>query len=391
MDVTPQTRMSPRRVKLLIDTSSSWGRDLIHGISIYVKQHGNWVIDLEYGGRFEKIRLPSSWHGDGIIARVTNPRIAREIIQSGRPAVNVSWYSCGSPQIPRCTNNETSCGRMMAEHLLRRRFQSFAYFGTSRRQRPRYSDRVREAFASTLAEAGFKCAVWRPRNHEANSGGVEIAQWLDAQPRPVGVAVWGDHVGRQVAESCRIAKLAVPDEVAIISAEYDALMNSLTQPPLTTIDYQADRVGYEAAALLDRMMDGHPPPAEDVLIEPLGVITRQSTEVMAVADTLVAAALNIIRQNLHQPIRVSHLLKELAVSRRKLEQRFRKALGRSIADAVRGVRLDHVKRMLRDTAVPVHAITTACGFHHPEVLTRSFQRAFGLSPSDFRRHHRLGE
>jgi len=385
--------MSPlRRVKLLIDTSSSWGRDLIHGISVYVKQRGNWVLDLEYRGRFEKMQLPPSWQGDGIIARVTNPAIAQEIIRSGRPAVNVSWYSYGSPQIPRCTNNETSFGRMMAEYLLRRGFRSFAYFGASRRQRPGYSDRVKEAFFRTLAEAGFRCAVWRPENYEpdANSG-VEIAQWLHTQPRPVGVAVWGDHVGRQVAESCRIANLAIPDDVAIISAEYDALMNSLSGPPLTTIDYLADLVGYEAAALLDRMMEGQVHPADTVLIEPLGVITRQSTEIMAVADTLVAAALNFIRQNLRQQIRVGHLLADLGVTRRRLEQQFRKVLGRSIADEIRSVRLDHVRRMLRDTAEPVNSIAAACGFHHPEVLTRSFQRAFGLSPTDFRRQHRLGE
>jgi LacI family transcriptional regulator len=338
------------------------------------------------------MHVPPDWHGDGIIARVTNPTIAEEIIQSGLPAVNVSWYSHGSPQIPRCTNNEASFGRLMAEYLLRCGFRSFAYFGTSRRQRPGYSDRVKKAFAAALAEAGFKCAVWRGQSRESKDGSrTGIAQWLSGLPRPVGVAVWGDHIGRQVAESCRIASLAIPDEVAIISAEYDALMNSLSKPPLTTIDYQAKRVGFEAAALLDRMMRGKPFPAEGVLIEPLGVITRQSTETMAVADTLVAAALNFIRQNLSQPIQVSHLLKELHVARRRLEQQFRKVLGRSIAEEIRSVRLDHVKQMLRDTAEPVGAIATACGFHHPEVLTRSFQRAFDLSPSDFRRKHRFDE
>jgi len=110
-----------------------------------------------------------------------------------------------------------------------------------------------------------------------------------------------------------------------------------------------------------------------------------------VADTLVAAALNFVRQNLHQPIRVAHLLADLGVSRRRLEQQYRKVLGRSIADEIHSVRLEHVKQMLRDTAEPVNSIAAACGCHHPEVLTRSFQRAFGLSPTEFRRQHRLSE
>jgi LacI family transcriptional regulator len=379
-----------RRVKLLIDTSSSWGRDLIHGVSVYVKQRGNWVLDLEYGGRFEKARLPASWRGDGVIARVTNSRIAREIIRSGRPAVNVSWYSYGAPHIPRCTNNEESCGRLMAEYLLRRGFRSFAYFGPSRQQRPGYCDRVKEAFVHTLAEAGCRCALWPHQNRKSKgSSNGEIAHWLYDHPQPVGVGVWGDHIGRHVAELCRIASLSIPEQVAIISAEYDALMNSLSRPPLTTIDYMADRVGYEAAALLDRMMDGHPAPAEDVLIDAMGVITRQSTEVVAVADVRVAAALSLIRQSVHKPVHVNYLLKELGVTRRSLEQEFRKVLGRSIAEEIRGARLDRVKQMLRDTAAPVSTVASACGFHHPEVLTRSFRRAFGLSPSDYRRQHLL--
>lgn len=306
--------------------------------------------------------------------------------------MNVSWYSYGSPQIPRCTNNETTFGRLMAEYLIRRGLRSFAYFGVSRRQRPGYADRVREAFADVLAKSGFTCAVWSEaiRTSDATTC-AEVARWLSDLPRPVGIAVWGDQIGRQVADACNAAGIGIPDGAAIISAEYDMVMNSLAPPPLTTVDYLADEVGYQAAALLDRMLDGQPPPPQGVVLEPLGVITRQSTENMAVEDPLVATALGLIRQNLRRPVRVSHLLKELGVARRGLEQRFRKALGRGIAEEIRRVHLDRAMRMLRDSPEPVQAIAKACGFHHPEVLTRSFRRHFGLSPSDFRRQHRLRE
>ena len=381
-----------RRVKLLIDTSSSWGRDLIRGISVYAKQRGGWAIDLEYRGRFETMRLPPAWQGDGIIARVTTPAIAEEIIASGLPAVNVSWYSHGSPQIPRCTNNEASFGRLMGEYLLRRGFRSFAYCGIGQGHGPGYADRVKATFADTLAAAGFKLTTWRePGREPGDDSRAGLARWLAALTRPVGVAVWGDHVGRRVAEACEIAGLAIPDEVAIISAEYDELMNALSQPPLTTVDYLADRVGYEAAALLDRMMQGEAPPAESIAIEPLGVITRQSTETLAVADARVVAALNFIRRNLHQPIQVSHLLKELGVARRGLEQQFRKLLGRSIAEEIRRVRLDQARQMFAIRSNPSMTIAAACGFPHPEVLTRNFRREFGLSPSGFRRQHRIAE
>jgi LacI family transcriptional regulator len=380
--------MSLLRVKLLIDTSSSWGRDLIRGVSAYVRQHGGWALDLEYRGRYEKLHLPADWRGHGIIARVTNPQIAREIVARGLPAVNVSWFSHGSPEIARCTNNETSFGRLMADYLLLRGFRSFAYFGASR-PRPGYSDRVKENFAATLAAAGFPVKLWRDPARKSAGARSPMADWLRGLPRPVGVGVWSDDVGRKVAHACHIAGLKIPDDVAVISAEYDALMNSLSDPPLTTVDYLTEHVGYEAAALLDRMLGGDPPPADGVIIEPLGVITRQSTETTSVPDALVVAALKFIRQKLHQPIQVTHLTKELKVARRGLEQRFRKVLGRSVAEEIRRVRMDYVKKQLRDTVEPVSAIAAACGFLHPEVLTRSFHREFGLSPSDFRRQYRV--
>jgi LacI family transcriptional regulator len=379
-----------RRVCLLVETSSSWGRDIIRGIASYSAKVGNWSLDLEFRGRSETIHVPKEWQGNGIIARVTSPELADEILRKGVPAVNVSWYDYGSPGIARCTNNEQKFGQMMAEYLMQRGFRAFAYCGSNRLLRPGYVDKVGNAFAESLIAKGFSCDryFWPP---DEPKGGyrADLAAWLSSLNRPLGVAVWGDYTGRMITEACRLAGLHVPNDVAVISAEYDSLMNSISSPPLTAVDYQAHRVGYEAAALLDRMMAGESAPPGGVLIDPLGVISRQSSDTMACSDPIVAEALRYIAENSGGALRVSQILKQFKISRRALEQRFRKVLSRSIAEEIRRVRLDMAKRMLIDSRDPITAIAAACGFMHPEVLTRCFQREFDVSPTEFRRSHRV--
>lgn len=378
--------MRERHVALLIETSTSWGSDIVSGIANYARKHGDWYFHLEPRGKYERLALPEDWGGDGVIARVTSKDLAQELLKIDRPTVNVSWYAFEDLPFPTCTSDEVKAGCMIAEHFLDRGFQHFAYAGPM--NRPLYTDVFGKAYDSALDERGIECARFenRPSSRVNWTARLkELGQWLVGLPKPVAVLAFSDIGGRQVAEACRLCGLRIPDEVAVIGGEHDALNCQITRPPLSSIDLCPERIGWEAAALLARLMDGQPPPEEPIRIPPARIIVRQSTDTLAVDDPVLVQALGFIAENATRAISVGDILESVPVSRRVLEQRFQKRLGRTPAAEIRRVRIEIAKRMLAGTDRSLNQIAAACGFDHPEVLTRVFRRYEGTTPSAYRR------
>jgi len=314
-----------------------------------------------------------------------------EIVASGIPAVNVSWYDFGAESIARCTADENRSGRMAAEHFLERGFIHFAYCGAQRR--PGYIDRFGQSFVHTLGGAGYHCAIYRPKRSAHNPRGwsaqlADLCGWLNGLPKPVGLLAWNDVRGRQVTEACQYAGIPVPEEVAVLGTEDDALMGAVSSPPLSSIDMSGNRVGYEAARLLARLMRGSKCPAKPALIEPSGIITRQSTDTLAIDDADLASSLRFIRENAHRGIQVADVVRHVQLSRRILEQRFKQMLGRLPAAEIRRVRVERACRLLVETELAMPQIASACGFKRPEVFTRTFGRETGLTPTAFRKQAR---
>jgi LacI family transcriptional regulator len=165
-------------------------------------------------------------------------------------------------------------------------------------------------------------------------------------------------------------------------------MRAVSSPPLSSIDVSAKRVGYEAAQMLAGMMHGKKRPPEPIFVEPRGIVSRQSTDTLAIADSELAAALRFVRENAHRGIRVSDVVAHVHLSRRVLEQKFKQLLGRLPAAEIRRVRIDLAQRMLMETELAMPQIASACGFQQPEVFTRTFRRETGQTPTSFRRHVR---
>jgi LacI family transcriptional regulator len=374
------------RVGLLVQTASEWSRLVLRGVAEYAHEYGPWDFYIEPRGVYELVDLPDDWTGDGLIVRLTSSELAEAIHRSGLPAVNVSWLGKHSRSIPKVVSDEAACGRLAAEHLAERNFRSFGYVGPI--GRPGYADLLGKAFCGWLDEAGLP--VERFGNHrelaEKHLYQVreDLKRWLTALPKPLGLLAWSSETGREITASCEETGHRVPDDVATLCAEHDILMSSLAPVPLSNIDQSPRRVGYEAAALLDRLMKGDAPPADPLLIPPLGVVQRQSTETWAVDDPLVARALRFIRDNAHEPIQVVDVRKAVNVSRRVLEHRFAHVLGRTPAAEIRRARLELVKRMLLETDLAITRVAERCGFNHPEVMIRCFRREVGVSPGQFR-------
>lgn len=380
-------RRPRRRVALLVQTASDWSRQVLRGVANYAHEHGEWDFYIEPRGFYERLRLPSGWKGDGVIARLGDPALRRAVRRAGLPAVNVSWLGRHTRDLPKVVSDEGGCGRLAAKHLLDKAFTSFGYVGAAREIG--YFEVLGQEFERLVAEAGGYTSRFTPSRCDDEAELVKqqaaMANWLSKLPKPTGLLVWSSETGRAVTAACATVRLRVPEDVAVLCAEHDSLMSSLAPVPLSNLDQAPARVGYEAAALLDRMIEGAPGPAEPMLIPPIGVVQRQSTDTTAVSDPLVSGALRFIREHAAEPIQVIDLLRAMHVSRRKLEHQFMRVLGTTPAAEIRNARIERTKRLLVESDLPISAIARQAGFNHTEVLIRTFRREVGMPPGEFRR------
>ena len=379
------------RVALLIETSNAYARDVLQGIRSYLSEHQSWSIYLGEHGRGEI--MPSwlrRWKGDGIIARVENQQIADELLQIGLPTIDVSNGVPASP-FPRVATDSRAVIRMVAEHLIERGFKNFAYCGDSRYQ---WSVLRSCLFSDYLLRAQYACSVFdgtskpgaKDRTWEKDVA--DIARWLKKTPKPVGVMACYDIRGQQVLEACRRAGLVVPDEVGVVGVHNDELLCDLCDPPLTSVIPNARRAGYEAAALLDRMLRGERVATQAVLLEPVGIACRQSSDVVALSDAGIAKAVRFIRDHACEGITVDDVLSAVPMSRTVFEKRFRKLLHRTPHEQISQVRIERAKQLLSTTELSVAAVAERAGFEHVAYFSVAFKRLVGETPAGFRSRNR---
>jgi len=378
-----KTSLQRRKVALLIETSNAYARGLVQGVVHYVREHRPWSFQMmEQGRGDDPPPWLAGWDGDGVIARIETPRIARAVVKCRLPAVDLSAARL-VPTIPWVETDDAEISRLACEHLLERGFKHFGYCGDAQFN---WSVWREGFFSEALRKAGLGCDVFRPAAGVTDVGEQDrlLAEWLRSLPKPVGIMACYDRRGQQVLDACRTAGLAVPDEVAVVGVDNDELLCELATPPLSSVIPNTHRTGYEAAALLDRMMSGKKISPEAHLIAPLGVAARHSTDVLAIDDREVAGAVRFIREHACEGINVADLMRVVALSRRVLEQRFQRLLGRTPHEEILHVRLTVVQRLLAETDLPLYQIAERAGFEHVEYLSVVFKRELGKTPKQFR-------
>jgi LacI family transcriptional regulator len=370
------------RVTVLVPAHSGWGRGVIKGIAAFANRHGPWQLHVEAEG--ERRVLPRGWQGDGIIARVSTPAVARDLAALKVPLVNVSAIrlDAASQAIPRVCNDLRACGTMAARHLLDRGLKNFGYVGLPKLA---YVQEHRDAFAAVIGESGHEChthALGTDDESTAKAG--KLTSWLRSLPKPIGILTWANAQGRAVVDACRRAHLLVPEDVAIVSGDDDTLLCESCLPTLSAIGVAAERIGMSAAELLHLQMADRPLPPTPIAVAPLGIVTRQSTDTFAIDNHDLLRALGFIRENASKPIRVDDVLDEVPVSRRTLERLFQEQLGRTPAEEIRRVRLERAKHLLASTDLAVPKVAAACGFGTGEYLATVFRQAVGMTPLKYR-------
>lgn len=374
-------------VAVLVDTATGWGRRLVRGVLNY-SQHGTWYLWIKSGGQETPLWLPPDWRGDGIIARIGTPAAARRVRAVGVPTVNISAIELPGVDFPRVATDLVAAGRMAAEHLLDRGFVHFAYYGLTHRA---YVDRHYRGFAQAVAAVSNDCPFFGTTSDSGagtrtawSTRQSSLARWLKSLVKPVAVVTWTTELGRELIQACRREGLLVPEQVVVLAADNDELLCEACSPSLSGIALTSERIGFEAARLLDRLMRGEPPPPGPLLLEPTGVVARQSTDTLAVDDPDLARAVAFIRSHATDPIQVADVLREVPVSRRWLERRFREVLGRGPAAEIRRVRLARAKSLLAETDLPVPEVARLAGFGAREYLAAVFKAELHTSPRQYR-------
>jgi LacI family transcriptional regulator len=383
--VAPQRRQAVPRVALVFEATNSYARKLLIGIGEYILNHGPWQVHYAELGRSEPPPAwLATWSGDGVIARGENRATAEAVAKLNVPLIDLT-PSRLLPQAPWVKSDDAAVARIAAEHFVQHGFRHFGFCGDVRYN---WSNQREAFFAGELAATGRTCALYRAKR-PAPSDDAEvdlIGEWLQGLPKPVAVFACYDNRGQQVLEACRRCGLAVPEQVAVLGVDNDEVLCALSPPPLSSIALNARRVGWEAAALLSRLMAGEALAPESHLIPPIGVVTRQSSDVLAVADNKIAGALRYIREHACEGIRVSDVLRECPMARRALETRFRQLLGRTPREEILRVQLNRVKELLVGTEMPVWQIAERTGFE-PEYLSVVFKQQTGTAPRDYRRKY----
>jgi LacI family transcriptional regulator len=326
---------------------------------------------------------------DGIIARAPTS-LGDYARQNNMPAVNV--WSDSPTDLPSVYTDRNDAGRIAADHLIERGLRRFGFLGLTRNLATKYQ---REGFSQTLGDQGYEydaalithnitdAAIWR-RIHD------RLSAWVDSWILPIGICAVNDLICRCLADICLRKGLRIPDDVALIGTGDTNVTCRFRKPTLTSIDQNDHRVGLEAARLLGRLMDGEQVEQKNYVVPCGGLISRQSSDVVAVEDRVVAGALRFIWDNCQKPIGVEDVAAGLPVSTRTLQRRFQTALGRSIHQEIVRARLQNAKRMLVDTDEPIKTVARESGFANGEHLAKLFARSEGVAPRIYRAERRTG-
>lgn len=372
---------------MLVETATTWGRRIHKGIHNYSRQHGPWQLFVEARGPEERMRAPADWKGDGVIARIGDAEMAQELEALGIPVVNVSAIRFAGPSFPRVTTDLAKSAQLAVGHFADSGFRHFAYFSLLGLG---YVADHHQAFADAVAKIGGDLATYTTQpvvgaEPDWNLDLKRLGEWLKQLSKPVGILTWNPSSAREIIYACQLAGILVPEEVAVLSSSDDDLLCELLQVSISGILAPAEQIGFHAAQLLEKLMRGGELADQAVVLSPLGIQARQSTDVLAINDPAMVKALSFIRENAARPVPVEEVARRAGVSRRLLERRFLNALGRSPGNEIRRVHLEQAKQLLAQTNMPISDVADAAGFGSPEYFTDLFHRETGMTPLKYRR------
>jgi len=356
------------------------------GIERYAQEHG-WSLSTNFAR--ERV-IPWGWEGDGILAWLgAGDDLARFVRSAQKPTVD---FSLRRPQFrcARVLEDHLHAAHLAADHLLARGVESFVFYSDTANWA--YEERG-AAFVAAIKQSGRSCPWWR--RHQSKDYRTGRGEWqrrlkwlarsLKRTPQPVGIMAANDQLALEVLEACELAKLNVPEQVAIVGVGNYLLAADAMRIPISSVDTNLELLGYRGAATLDDLMHGGDIPARPLRIPAKTLVARKSSDLLAINHPNIARAMRFIWEHAHEPINVGDVVKVAAMSRRGLHVTFLQQIGRTPGDEIRRVRLEAAKRMLMDTTEKVESVAMSCGYQSANSFCVAFKQATGKSPGQFRR------
>ena len=375
-----------KKIVILLETSRAFGRQLIIGIARYSRLYGPWSFYKEPIDLKSSIPHLTNWEPDGIIMR--DSLITKELLKLKIPTILAIHDSKYPKDLPVIKTDSYSIAKMASEHLLEKGLKNFAFCGFDNYD---WSKERRLYFSRFNSKAGYKTHIYiQPKRIKKDDWQNElqhVSEWIKSLPKPVGIFACNDDRGQHILEVCKSINLNVPEDVAVIGVDNDPMVCEIGDPPLTSIALNVESAGYEAAKLLDQLIDKKKVGLRKMIVTPSHVVQRQSTDIFAVNDDEVATAIRYIKNNAKNKILVKDVVKATSISRRTLEKRFKKTIHRSIYREIQQVRIELISKLLVETDLSISQITSLFSFTGVEHISRYFKKEKGVGLREFRKLH----
>lgn len=402
-----------KRIAIVVELAIGYREAVVRGLWRFLQTRPQWEhqgCELHLG----ELRALKKWKPDGVVAGLYDIKLARELLKLKAPIVDV--YNCIElPGVTQIGIDDCGVGVMAANYLLSLGLKNIALVGD---YSTRYALERRATFVDTIRAADVKCFQWEPNQQlrSAPTGvprwqsesvadahtfsatawssafrrqwGDALSNWVRTLPKPLGIFALNDDWATMVVDQCNHEGIAVPEQVAILGVDNAELLCQMGRPPLSSIATPAEKVGWEAGVILEQMMEHKPVPSRK-LLQPVRVVERQSTNILAIGDPDVAAAIRFIQANVHRGIGVKEVLMAVSARRRTLEVGFRKLIGRSILDEIQRLRVERAKMLLASTDLKLSVVAQRSGFRSSSRLCRMFHQVTGETPAHFRRRREL--
>jgi len=379
------------KIILLIDISEEYGKNLLTGITKYSKEVGPWLfckmpLHFREDLSMEKVvKFAKEWEADGIIAHIYNNSDIEKLKELKIPVIAEDFKERFT-EFPNITGGYFETGEMGAKYFINKGYKNFAFYG--------FKDIVwsRErgiGFENHIKKQGGKVHFFETNKVESQElwyyKPSALSKWLTSLPKPIAIMACDDERASYLAEACKHSNIKIPEEVAVLGVDNDILTCNLSDPPLSSISLDTEQGGYEAAHLMHLMIENPKQKPCDIIVKPITVNTRQSTDICATTDEQIAKALIFIHQNIENNINVTDVLKKVAISRRALEKRFLDVTGSAVYKYICSLRIQKFTDKLLESKKPINEIAFESGFSDNKNLSRLFKQIYGCAPLQYRK------
>ena len=385
------------KIILLLDFAEEYSKSLMKGINTYSKEAGPWIFcrmplfHRETVGIDGILKWALEWGADGIIGQLYNDKDIERFVQAGIPVIAQDFKERFA-EIPNITGAYHETGELGADYFLKKGFVNFAFYGFSDIV---WSRERSEGFEKRVKSAGHNVHYFEHKKARSSElwyyKPSSLSRWLKSLPKPIGLMACDDNQGQHITEACRHVGIRIPEEVAVLGVDNDEMICDLSDPPLSSIALDVEKGGYDAARLLEHLIMHGITDYHDIVVKPMQVITRHSTDIYATNDNHIASSLKFIHQNIDKNLHVNEVVKQVPLSRRALEKRFLEITGYPVYKYIFNLRIEKFTQKLLDTDMSVFEIALDMGLTDSKNIARQFRQVKGCSPSVYRNKYLAGK